>query len=58
MKKRQTMKAAAERLAYEEGYRYCFGLMYDYCREMWLKNQQYRAEIRRLKEVIEERVYG
>ena len=58
MRKREIMQAADKRLAYEEGYQAGVNSMFEQWCNLRSQNAQYKAEIHRLREILEEKVYG
>ena len=58
MRKRDIMQTAVERIAYEKGYQNGVDSMFDQWCALRSQNQQYKVEIQRLKEILEERVFG
>ncbi len=58
MRKREVMKTAVERIAYEEGYQDGVNSMFTHWCDLRSQNQQYKVEIARLKEILEEKVFG
>ncbi len=58
MRKREIMQAEASRTAYEEGYQAGVNSMFEHWCNLRSQNAQYKAEIQRLQEALQERVYG
>lgn len=58
MRKREIMQAEASRIAYEEGYQAGVNSMFEQWCNLRSQNAQFKAEIERLREVLEEKVYG
>ena len=53
-----TFETEAERAAYEQGYQAGVDTMFNQWCILRSQNQQYKVEIARLREILEEKVYG
>ncbi len=56
MRKREVMKTAVERIAYEEGYQDGVDSMFSHWCALRSKNAEYAAEIHRLREALAEKL--